>query len=325
MASPTHQFFLVIRDESTVVHEEELDFNALIHDVTFSAVCTQELANDGRWEPIRLEPELANGTVTGVTVHVAGSSRTYGRAVFKDRADEVLRTRDTELLRQAGLNVSWDIEVRSPQTSPRRDRARVSIRRQPYPFADRRLAGSVDHQEERGADAMSVRVAADLVEELRRESANSLDHERADFLVGDLLLTDNGHVIVSLIDRIPAETETEGSLVHVSFSPRTFHAAQEELDRRGAGHVILGHHHNHPPSCGRKCLMTIPACATDNVFFSIDDRVVHRSAFSRPYMVALVSGKGAERRADDPVMKAYGWRRGRICEKAWAISSRHQV
>jgi hypothetical protein len=321
MSPQTHHFFLVFRDQSGVVHEQELDFNALIHDVAFSAVCNGRLANDGRWEPTRLEPARAHGTVAGVTVHVAGSARTYGREVFQDRANEILlRTKGaaSEALGKADrTNVSWEVEVRSADT--RRERKRVSLRRQAYPLVQRDLTGAVDPQPDGPAGTMSVRVAAGLVEELRRESAGSLDRERADFLVGDLLLTGHGHVVVSLVDRIPADIDTDGSLVHFSFSPRTFQAAQHELERRGTDQVILGHHHNHPPACGHQCLMTTPACSTDNVFFSIDDRVVHRSAFGRPYMVALVSGKGAERRADDPVMKAYGWRRGRICETAWSI------
>ena len=65
--------------------------------------------------------------------------------------------------------------------------------------------------------------------------------------------------------------------------------------------------------------MTIPACGTDNVAFSMNDRIVHRSAFGRPYMVALVSGKGSGRRADDPSLGAYGWQRGRICERTWSV------
>ena len=321
MSPQPHQFFLVFRDQSVVIHEEELDFNVLIHDVAFSAVCSGQLANDGLWDPIRLEPESAGGTLEAVTVHVAGSSRTYGRAVFNDRAEEILRTKGTELLRKAnGTDVSWDVEVRSAETDSPRVGKRVSIRRQAYPFVQRDAAGLIEHCPEGPADAISVRVAADLVEELRTESANSLDRERGDFLVGHLVLSDNGHVVVSLVDRIPADVETDGSLVHFSFSPRTFQAAQQELEHRGTDHVILGHHHNHPPACGRTCLTMIPACSTNNVFFSIDDRIVHRSAFSSPYMVALVSGKGAERRADDPVVKGYGWRRGRIGEIAWSIS-----
>jgi hypothetical protein len=99
----------------------------------------------------------------------------------------------------------------------------------------------------------------------------------------------------------------------------TFLAAQRELESRGSNHVILGWHHNHPPPCGYQCLSAVPPCGTDNVVFSVDDRMVHRSAFGRPYMVGLVCGKGPGRRADDPLIRAYGWHRGRICEREWSV------
>jgi hypothetical protein len=170
--------------------------------------------------------------------------------------------------------------------------------------------------------SVTVAVSPTLLAELREASANSLDRERADFLVGYLIQEPNGKVVVVLRNRIPAETEAGSSLVHFSFAPRTFQAAQRMLEERWSDQAILGWHHNHPPPCGRKCLMTVPACGTENVLFSVDDRVVHRSAFSRPYMVALVSAKGATRRADDPVMRAYGWQRGFIREKDWTICHR---
>jgi hypothetical protein len=321
MSPQKNRFFLVFRDESGLVHEEELDFNALIHDVAFSAVCQGRLANDGRWDPVELEPELADGKVVGVTVQVAGLCRTYGRTIFNDRATEVRRT---SLLELSGTGerptVSWEVQVRgAPETQPDRKRVSVRVRLQAYPFVRRDLIELGPQHQEAAADTVSVCVSAVLLEELRRESASSLDRERADFLVGHLVLKQDGNVVVMLVDRIPADTETEASLVHFSFSPRTFQAAQRELEQRGTDHVILGHHHNHPPHCGSECLMTVPACSTDNVFFSVDDRIVHRSAFGKPYMVALVSGKGAQRRADNPVMKAYGWRRGLICEREYSI------
>ena len=124
---------------------------------------------------------------------------------------------------------------------------------------------------------------------------------------------------VVVLDRIPADTGTTQSRVHIGFSPETFAAAQRTLEARGTGQVIAGWHHSHPPACGRLCLQTVPACATDNVFFSAADRDVHRRGFNAPYMVGLVSGKGAHRRADDPVMRAFGWRDGVIGEKTFGI------
>jgi hypothetical protein len=39
---------------------------------------------------------------------------------------------------------------------------------------------------------------------------------------------------------------------------------------------------------------------------------VHRAGFAAPYQVALVCAKDAERRADDPILTAYGWKDGTI-------------
>ena len=109
-------------------------------------------------------------------------------------------------------------------------------------------------------------------------------------------------------------TETSASRAHFSFSPLTFHAAQQELARRATGETIVGWHHNHPPPCGGGCLQQVPACGSGTLFFSVDDRILHRASFPAPYMVALVSGKEPGRPADEPKMKAYGWQDATIKE-----------
>jgi hypothetical protein len=53
--------------------------------------------------------------------------------------------------------------------------------------------------------------------------------------------------------------------------------------------------------------MLIPACKTETVFLSSDDQAVFRASFGAAYMVGLVSGKGAGLRADEPLVRAYGW------------------
>lgn len=317
-----YRFFLVFRSKAGVVHEEELDFNALFQDVTFSAVCGGRLPNDGRWGPAGVEPEWAGERLKAVTVRVASSSRTYSRAVFRDRAAEVLQTR--KLLSEAQTDeqpaMSWDVEVRSWDTATRTGR-RAIVRHQAYPLVHRALRELGVNRKGAADNSVSVLASPSLIEELREASANSLDCERADFLAGHLVKEPQGGMVVVLRSRFPVKMETGSSTVHFSFSPQSFLTVQRELEQCGNDEVILGWHHNHPPPCGRTCLMLVPPCKTNNAFFSIDDRIVHRSAFARPYMVALVSGKGAGRRADDPVLRAYGWRRGRVRERRWSMFS----
>ena len=154
---------------------------------------------------------------------------------------------------------------------------------------------------------------------LRAASAECLERERADFLTGYLVHESEGRVSVALLDRTPATAEKTSSAVHFEFSGKTFDAARREVERRANGQVILGWHHNHPPPCGRQCLMTIPACGTENVFFSVADRIVHRCGFVSPYMVALVTGKVRHRPADDPAVRAFGWSDGVIVERAFSV------
>lgn len=320
MFHPNQQFFLVLRDKSGVLHEEELDFNGLIHDVAFAGVSGGRLANDGRWEPVAIEPEWSGETFDRVTVSVAGLSRVYSRDAFHDRAVEILCSKDIFSEGATGQDrVSWNVERRMMNPTPPVRRTRTSVRYRPYPFV--RHVHEVRQSEDTIgiADQIDVRVSSDLIAELREVSSHSLDRERADFLVGQLVQQRDGRTAVELSSRIPAGADVGSSLIHFSFSPQTFQIAQRELDRRLDGGVILGWHHNHPPPCGHQCLLTVPACSTDNVAFSIDDRIVHRSAFSHPYMVGLVSGKGSEKRADDPVLRVYGWQRGRICELPWSV------
>jgi proteasome lid subunit RPN8/RPN11 len=320
---PRHRFFLVLRDEDGAVRREELDFNALVQDVAFSAVCGGRLPNDGRWGPVSVEPEWEGTRVSAVRVAVAGCSRRYGRPVFRDRAVEVLHAPQGKERREMEMSSSvssWDVEVGSPATAEGLPAARASVRHRPFPFAAG-AGGIASPDFERQAACASVVISARLIEELCEASAGSLDCERADFLTGHLVQSTDGRIIVALERRIPVRMEDGSSAAHFAFSPQSFHAVRQELTGRRDGQVIVGWHHNHPPPCGSTCLQLVPPCQSDSVFFSVDDRIVHRSAFPQPYMVALVSGKGAGCRADRPLIRAFGWRRGRIRMRPMAVFS----
>ena len=158
-----HQFFLVLRSETGLLHEEELDFSALIHDIAFAGVTAGRLANDGRWEPVAIEPEWKGETFEGVTVSVAGLSRAYGRTAFHDRAVEILCTkgvlREEDPHEQA--RVSWNVERRKPNTPPSNGRTRASVRHRPYPLVPQALEG--DAKREAGNDdSISMRVSSDF-------------------------------------------------------------------------------------------------------------------------------------------------------------------
>ena len=321
MPGPGHRFFLVFRDASaTLVHEEEIkDLASLWQDVVFPAVCAGELPNDGRWGPVTVEPDFADGKLSGVTVGVAGVCRSYGLSIFADRAWETLLHRG--LIKDADTEettLRWKLEVRVGTDGPARRRLAASVTPHPFPLLRRPLS-DFGITERARHEPFSLFICSRLFSELREESANSLERERANFLTGHLAQEPEGPVAVVALDRIPADVDTTSSAVHFSFSPLTFQSARQELERRGTDQRIVGWAHNHPPQCGRECLMTIPACKTENVFCSIADRSVHRASFAAPYMVAFIAGKGAHRGPDDPLVRAYQWRAGLIRESTFSV------
>jgi len=322
MAASDYGFFLVFHDASgALAYEEEIkDLPSLWQDVVFSAVCRGKLPNDGQWRDTTVEPIIADGRLSGVTVSVAGLRKSYGLSIFADRAWEVLLSRSV-LQNEKGdeeRRLSWEIKIRARKQEPQRRRFTTSVIHTPFPLTHGSLSdfGIPDCEQQK---PFSVWISSSLFDELREESATCLDHERADFLTGHIVQVPNGNVAVVLLDRIAANVDTKSSAVHISFSPLTFQAVRQELERRSTNQVITGWSHNHPPPCGRECLMTIPACKTENVFMSVADRTVHRSGFAAPYMVAFITGKGAHRRADDSLIRAYRWRGGRIRETRFSI------
>jgi hypothetical protein len=321
-----HRFYLVFRDPSgaTAFEEEVTDLRALYEDLAFRSVCAGARANDGHWGVTGVEPAWRDATLAGVTVGIDGVTRRYGLAAFADQATELLvahQVRQPGSHEQKEARPTWDgtIGIRHEAADEPPGRRRASVRRQPYPLIERERCR--ESFPVRNADAVrsSIFVASRLAADLCAESAGSLEEERADFLTGCVVRDRTGTASVVVLDRIAAETDTTRSLVHFGFSAQTFAAAQQALVARGTDQVIVGWHHSHPPPCGKACLMTIPACATDYVFFSVADRTVHRRGFWRPYMVALVSGKGANRRADDPIVRAYGWRNALIRERTFTV------
>jgi hypothetical protein len=326
-----HRYFVVYRNPSgaTAFEEEVTDFRPLYHDVAFRAVCAGTRANDGAWGEAAVEPVWCGGGLSGVTVRLDGAARTYSLAIFADQATELLVARnardaavpvkDEERPRWAGtVGVRHaSVEGSSPDAQGAPARRRASVRRRPYPLVDRSECAAQLPRPESAGCRLSLFVASDLLADLKSASAESLEEERADFLIGYVVREGAGTASVVVLDRIPADADTTRSPVHFGFSPQTFAAAQRALEERDTDQAIVGWHHNHPPPCGRTCLMTIPACATENVFFSVADRTVHRRGFDSPYMVALVTGKGAHRRADDPVLRAFGWRNGMIRERTF--------
>ncbi len=324
MIKSSHIFIQTITDEAGAIkHQEEArDFLPCYEDLLFAAVCAGAAPNDGSLPQVTIEPVWADSgarMVAGVMACLPPVSKQYDNAIFADRVWELLAEKGlVKELSEEGKKFVWRVEAK-PREEERRRRFSSSLSRRPYPLAQQPLSDFGVAQAGGNGQPFSLFIAAPLLEELRAETARSLDKERADFLCGHLAQAEDRSVALVVTGRVPARVEESASQAHFSFSPLTFELAQKEIAGRNDGTTICGWHHNHPPSCGGDCLQTIPPCKTATVFFSAADRSVHRASFPAPYLVALVSGKESEQRADQPGVRAYGWQDALVREIDYSV------
>ena len=321
MLRSTHRFYIRVWGEGgvSVCRQETAGFPAVFEDMLFTAVCSGLAPNDERPPEGTLEPVWTEGMVSGFAASLAGVTKAYPLGILKHEVYELLLRPGLVQLEGGETPVyHWSVEAEQA-APPEGRRLPVRLRRRPYPFVDGALSSlGVPVPQGAGSGPLRLYVAVGVLAQLRGETAASLGMERADILCGSLLRDRAGAALV-VTGRFPLAFQTEASAAHVAFSPLTFRAAQQEYLRRGGGESLVGWHHNHPPKCGRDCLMVVPPCDNDSVFLSVDDNAVFLAGFGSPYMVGLISGKGKGRRADDPVVRAYGWRDGVVREIPFAV------
>jgi hypothetical protein len=312
----THRFTVMLVDaEGAVIDSRQVRrFPQIEEDLLFEAVRSGR-ANDGRPPQVRLEPAWDGEKLAGLAATAEGITKTYPPGIFSYEVYDMMHARGL-LEREESEMPEYRLRLEiapEEEAAPAAKRLKMSVSRAPFPFSIRTLE-SFGIVAEGGVRCY---VSARVLEELRAETARSLDAERADFLTGHLV-RQGSEVAVVMRNRIPASGAT-GTPASVSFSPLTFHAAQQENAGRGSGDVICGWHHNHPPACGRECRNVGEACAIDTVFLSLADRCVFRASFPAPYMVGLISGKGAHQSADRPIFRAYGWKDGLVGETRFSV------
>jgi hypothetical protein len=321
MLTSKHNFVVTVRDASgKEVYRGVVDgMQPCYEDLLFSAVVAGVVPNDGAILPASVEPvRTVEQRLAGVILSLGSFRKFYSRTVFACSVwSALVALQSPAQLDDEEPSLMWDVEVHANDTPAPKTRFVKTVRRGRYPLSEAAAGEFQIQSEAQKSDGLLLYVSKAILAEMAAETANSLDRERADFLTGRLVRDGQGQVSVIAEGRFPAKMETSASSTHFAFSPATFQAAQEELDRRCDGAVLVGWHHNHPPACGKDCLMTLPPCGTKTVFFSPNDRVVHWTSFPAPYMVALVSGKDRDRRADDPVFCAFGWRDGVIQRRAF--------
>jgi len=299
-----------------LVHSEDVrEWGPAYEDLLFGAVLDGRLPNDGVSPRAALDPVRTGDQVRAFRLSIEGASKEYPLAILSDRVWQIvtqfrLAARPDEEAANAG-DYTWDV-LASAKEPPQRPRS-LRMKREPYPLLEAPPAAAAAV----AGEGTRLAICGTLAAQLNRMAAESWDCERASLLAGWLVRAGNGAVVVA--DRAyPVDSGVAATQASIDFSPESFHRAMRELVRGGEGRVPVGWAHNHPPPCGRRCPDPPPPCDAGSVFFSVDDRVVHRTYFAAPYMIAVVSGKGPGRRIDDPLQKAYGWRDGMIGEIAFS-------
>ena len=318
-----------------VLGEAPLSLHACVEDAQFQSVLAGRLANDGCLPEFAVVPRGdEEGAFEGVPVAVlalaevpssAGASagvtacndaparplvRTYQKEVFAPQARALILSLRAENAIAAADEVEWQIVPRRKTGPPPRFGARVS--RSPFPFRERTLT--------RGAPgALEVELVARARDDIRERVRAAGAVECAGLLVG-FLERDAARrtALLRIIDSVPLEAGVDGaSESHFGFAPASFGAARARVAARDDGAIPIGWYHSHP-ACAA-CPWN-PACPSDTVFFSRSDVDVHAGAFSSAFMVALVAGKVADRRATDPGMRLYGWSAGCVAPLDFTVT-----
>jgi hypothetical protein len=313
MITTGYAFRLRVFDPAgALIHSEEArEWGAAYEDLLFEAVLAGSVPNDGAQPPAVLEPLDGEGRVRGFRLSLGGFTREYSVTIVGDRVNQIVA--DAEAGRaenesgDARGEYAWEVVAR--RDAGAKSGRVVRVRREPYPLLDAPPAAS------RAATAGSetLAISAAVAARLRRAAAESTDLERA-YLLAGWVARRNGGVVVAADRAYPVEAGVTATQTRIDFSPASFSAAVRELAREGGGRTPVGWAHNHPTPCGGPCPADRPPCDADSVFFSVDDRVVHRCYFRAPYMVAVVSGKGAGRPLHDPLQRAWSWSGGLIRE-----------
>lgn len=321
MIHATETYFLDVLDESgRLIRSVELDedaFMACYEDALFAGICAGQIPNTDRFpiatvEPCRPTPN--SPYLTGITMHIPPVTRSYSLSAFADVAYTLERppTEHPEVPEaELAGTVLWRLRSIPHHPTPRH-RPRATVRRQPYPLHHASLESWQVPHLTASPPPFELYVSKAVIAELREDTGRSLHVEQAAILTGRLIQDPDGSVAVLVTGRTPATVEAKGTAAAFAFSPLTFAAARTESLACDPGCTIVGWAHNHPVC--QDCPLLEPYCQSETVFFSLADRLVHRTSFAAPYSVALVLGKGRHKSPTDPIVRAYAWTHGTINE-----------
>ena len=169
---------------------------------------------------------------------------------------------------------------------------------------------------EEGRDDVPVVLPREALEEAIVLSHQAGDDETGGFLLGGLQRDpETKELFVRVTAQIPAE-HTVCAHTQMSFTPETWVAAHETIERRGLGEELVGWHHHHPAFC-RKCpVERRTTCPLNGTFFSAADVNLHSVCFSRAHQIALLLTSLPD---GGQQVALFGWRGGRVAERGFHL------
>ena len=175
----------------------------------------------------------------------------------------------------------------------------------------REVADPVVAEGDQDPDDARVLIPAEVLEETAALTLAHAGVETGGILIGHLQRDETAaELYLEVTAQIPAR-HTEGSLTKLTFTPETWSDARAAIALRRRGEIQLGTWHSHPVKAMCQCPeeKRRNGCPLGRGFFSADDRVLHRTVFSRAFNVGLVV---SDIRDAPPSFALFGWRRGLI-------------
>lgn len=164
---------------------------------------------------------------------------------------------------------------------------------------------------EHDPDDARVLIPDEVLEEAAELTLAHSGVETGGVLIGRLRRDDPfADVYLEVTAQIPAR-HTEGSVTKLTFTPETWSDVRAAIALRRQGEIQLGSWHSHPVKAMCRCPeeKRPNGCPLGRGFFSADDRVLHRTVFSRAFNVGLVV---SDIHDAPPTFALFGWRRGLI-------------
>jgi len=174
------------------------------------------------------------------------------------------------------------------------------------------------------AGDLPVLVARSVIEQACAEAGASPDREIGGLLLGRLLRSEAGGVVLAITCLVSGAGTTDATGDSVTLTPASFAKAREVAALRAAGEFVAGWHHSHPFKFCESCpLPTPPDCLAKVLFFSADDVQLMESTFSQPFHVGLLSAVEPRLTATLGHLPArlFGWRRGEVVSRGFEVAS----